>query len=159
MALPSIIASSTPRSASSILPSMRRFINKKTTHQLAHRHQQYKICYIPHRSYQYQYRYQRGLYERIGITGNECGYICSTRSSIHKSILQSFSSKSDVIDIHRQTTADTSNLLELIKESYNMGETIAYRISFQTCELNTSKAHPQASSLTENAKPLRELLL
>jgi len=116
--VPSTLASSTPRSASSIIPPLRRFFNNKNTHQLAH--QQYKICYIPNRSY--HYRYQRSLHERIRLSGNQCTQ--SSRSSIHRSILQSFSSKSDVIDtLQPQTLSDTSNLSELIKEAYSIGET------------------------------------
>jgi len=117
--IPSIIASSTPRSASSIIPPLRRFLNNKNTHQ------QYKICYIPHRSYQYNYRYQRGIHERIRFSGNKCAYIQSFRSSIHRNIVQSFSSKSDVIETQPQAIAEqqTSNLSELIKEAYSIGET------------------------------------
>jgi len=117
--IPSIIASSTPRSASSIIPPLRRFFNNKNTHQ------QYKIlCYIPHRSYQCNYRYQRGIHDRMRLSGNKCDYIQSSRSSIHRHIVQSFSSKSDVIDIQSQTiTEHTSSLSELIKETYSIGET------------------------------------
>ena len=44
---------------------------------------------------------------------------------MHRVILQSFSSKSDVIEIQPQTIAEqqTSNLSELIKEAYSIGET------------------------------------